>query len=445
MILECKTVGDNLEIITKAHGNVADRIGKPAETGILAVIDPKARVIGMRLYDGLFKIIPLDKDTVELKATSLRMEEMSVQDIEFLHGCSTPTLIVIHQDLNGRHIKTHEINLREKEFVKLAWKQDNVETEASMLIPVPMPLGGAIVIGQESIVYHDGMNYVAVAPPVIKQSVINCYARIDTKGLRYLLGNMSGNLFMLFLETEEKSNGQLFVKDIKVEFLGEISIPQCITYLDNGVLFIGSKHGDSQLVRLNTVVDEAGNYVVPMETFTNLGPILDMCVVDLERQGQGQMITCSGSFKDGSLRIIRNGIGIQEQACIDLPGIKGMWALKVGIDDTSYDNTLVLAFVGHTRILTLTGEEVEETEIPGFLSDQQTFFCANVCHNQIVQITPLSARLIGCENKQMLGEWKPPADKRISLVASNATQIVCTSASDVYFIEILEGQLVQKR
>jgi DNA damage-binding protein 1 len=42
----------------------------------LAVIDPKARVIGMRLYEGLFKIIPLEKDCNELKATSLRMEEV---------------------------------------------------------------------------------------------------------------------------------------------------------------------------------------------------------------------------------------------------------------------------------------------------------------------------------------------------------------------------------
>lgn len=91
-----------------------------------------------------------------------------MQDVEFLYGCVNPTLIVIHQDINGRHIKTHEINLRDKEFMKVAWKQDNVETEATMLIPVPSPLGGAIVIGQESIVYHDGNNYIAVAPPIIK-------------------------------------------------------------------------------------------------------------------------------------------------------------------------------------------------------------------------------------------------------------------------------------
>lgn len=72
MILECVSSGDGFEIITKAHGDVSDRIGKPSETGILAVIDPKARVIGLRLYDGLFKVIPLDKDNLELKATNLR-------------------------------------------------------------------------------------------------------------------------------------------------------------------------------------------------------------------------------------------------------------------------------------------------------------------------------------------------------------------------------------
>lgn len=97
-----------------------------------------------------------------------------MQDVEFLYGCANPTLILIHQDINGRHIKTHEINLRDKEFMKVAWKQDNVETEATMLIPVPSPLGGAIVIGQESIVYHDGSSYVAVAPPIIKVLLIYC-------------------------------------------------------------------------------------------------------------------------------------------------------------------------------------------------------------------------------------------------------------------------------
>lgn len=42
-------------------------------------------------------------------------------------------------------------------------------------------------------------------------------------------------------------------------------------------------------------------------------------------------MTCSGAYKEGSLRIIRNGIGIHEHANIDLPGIKGAKVLGLNI------------------------------------------------------------------------------------------------------------------
>lgn len=165
------------------------------------------------------------------------------------------------------------------------------------------------------------------------------------------------------------------VKDLKLELLGETSIAHCLTYLDNGVVFIGSALGDSQLVKLNTETNEDGSHVHVMETFTNLGPIVDMVVVDLERQGQGQLVTCSGALKEGSLRIIRNGIGIHEHATIsDLVGIMGIWPLRLRKTLRNYDDALLLSFVGQSRILALTGEEVEETDIPGFDDDQQTFF-----------------------------------------------------------------------
>ncbi|XP_052756442.1 DNA damage-binding protein 1 [Galleria mellonella] len=443
MILEWRT-GSNgeLEVVTRAHGNVADRIGKPSENGILVVIDPQARVIGLRLYDGLFKIIPLDKDSTELKAISLRLEELNVYDVEFLHGCSNPTLILIHQDLNGRHIKTHEISLRDKEFIKIVWRQDNVETEASILIPVPSPLGGAIVIGQESIVYHDGQSYVAVAPPQIKLTPINCYCRVDTRGLRYLLGDIAGRLFMLLLELQEKIDGTQAVKDLKVELLGDIPIPECMTYLDNGVVFIGSRLGDSALVRLSASRDESTQYVQPMESFTSLAPIVDMCVVDLERQGQNQLITCSGAFKMGSLRIIRNGIGIQEQASIDLPGIKGMWALTLAPGGTHHD-TLVLSFVGQTRVLTLNGEEVEETEIKGFVSDRQTFFTGNVCHDQLIQVTDEGVRLVarGPDGWALAAQWRVGGARGVSVVACGAARAVCAAGPRLYLLAVRRAAL----
>ncbi len=71
----------------------------------------------------------------------------------------------------------------------------------------------------------------------------------------------------------------------------------------------------TQLIKLNIQPDAKGSYVEVLERYVNLGPIVDFCVVDLERQGQGQVVTCSGAYKDGSLRIVRNGIDINEQVC----------------------------------------------------------------------------------------------------------------------------------
>ncbi|AWP01227.1 hypothetical protein SMAX5B_005614 [Scophthalmus maximus] len=441
-ILEYKQNGESIDIITRAHGNVQDRIGRPSETGIIGIVDPECRMIGLRLYDGLFKVIPLDRDNRELKAFNIRLEELQVIDVHFLYGCQAPTVCFIYQDPQGRHVKTYEVSLREKEFNKGPWKQENVEAEASMVIPVPEPFGGAIIIGQESITYHNGDKYLAIAPPTIKQSTIVCHNRVDPNGSRYLLGDMEGRLFMLLLEKEELMDGTVALKDLHVELLGETSIAECLTYLDNGVVFVGSRLGDSQLVKLNVDSNDQGSFVAVMETFTNLGPIVDMCVVDLERQGQGQLVTCSGAFKEGSLRIIRNGIGIHEHASIDLPGIKGLWPLRSEAGKET-DDMLVLSFVGQTRVLMLSGEEVEETELPGFVDNQQTFYCGNVAHQQLIQITSGSVRLVLQDSKALVSEWKEPQGRNISVAACNHTQVVLAVGRSLYYLQILAGELKQ--
>ena len=70
--------------------------------------------------------------------------------------------------------------------------------------------------------------------------------------------------------------------------------PPTLRYLDNGVVFIGSKYGDSQLMKLSAerVPGPEGappSFVKLLDTIINLGPIVDFAVVDLERQGQGQV------------------------------------------------------------------------------------------------------------------------------------------------------------
>jgi len=70
-----------------------------------------------------------------------------------------------------------------------------------------------------------------------------------------------------------------------------------MTYLGNGYVYIGSRLGDSQLVRLNVEADDNASYVTIIDTFTNLGPISDMAVVDLERQVTDIIRNCCSYLK----------------------------------------------------------------------------------------------------------------------------------------------------
>ena len=51
-----------------------------------------------------------------------------------------------------------------------------------MLIPVPEPVGGCIIVGAESIVYHNGSYYQAIAPSQMQNSTIVSYCKIDPDG-----------------------------------------------------------------------------------------------------------------------------------------------------------------------------------------------------------------------------------------------------------------------
>ena len=59
-----------------------------------------------------------------------------------------------------------------------------------------------IIIGHESITYHNGKHHFPIEPPDIKQSTIVC-GQVDPNGERVILGGMSGTLFHLYFEKEE--------------------------------------------------------------------------------------------------------------------------------------------------------------------------------------------------------------------------------------------------
>jgi DNA damage-binding protein 1 len=151
-----------------------------------------------------------------------------------------------------------------------------------------LTLGGFLVVGEYSISYFNPAQTTATSI-TMNATIMQCYNHID-QGTRYLLGDHKGMLYILVLEISNNagssSNRLIPVSGLKLESLGTISIPEALVYLDNDHAFVGSHLGDSQLVQLHANPDEQGEYVEIMETFTNIAPVLDFEVVDLEGQGQ---------------------------------------------------------------------------------------------------------------------------------------------------------------
>lgn len=58
----------------------------------------------------------------------------------------------------------------------------------------------------------------------------------------------------------------------------------------------------------------------------------------------------------------------------------------------------------------LNGEEVEETELPGFVDNQQTFYCGNVAHQQLIQVCTHThahtAVFTGSRKQNISTSWK---------------------------------------
>ncbi|KAL6991609.1 DNA damage-binding protein 1a [Sarracenia purpurea var. burkii] len=190
------------EVITRAMGDVSDRIGRPTDNGQIGIIDPDCRLIGLHLYDGLFKVIPLDNKGQLKEAFNIRLEELQVLDIKFLYGCPRPTIVVLYQDnKDARHVKTYEVALKDKDFVEGPWSQNNLDNGADLLIPVPPPLCGVLIIGEETIVYCSASAFKAIP---IRPSITRAYGRVDADGSRYLLGDHAGLLHLLVITHEKE-------------------------------------------------------------------------------------------------------------------------------------------------------------------------------------------------------------------------------------------------
>ncbi|RXW24467.1 hypothetical protein EST38_g1372 [Candolleomyces aberdarensis] len=219
---------------------------------------------------------------------------------------------------------------------------------------------------------------------------MTAWCDVEGAPLRFFLADAFGTLSLLSLDSV-KNSGLLLIP------LGVTSPATSLTYLTNQVLYVGSHLGDSQLITISQIpsknedqvvpeipfgiqthdrttiasgtkkgkqradddmdVDSSeqdgdelangriiapdGSYVRVVQSFKNIGPIVDAVMVDVEGSGQQQLVTCSGGNNTGSLNVIRNGSEYQGLASI--PGIMnltGIWATKPNFEASEHTHII---------------------------------------------------------------------------------------------------------
>ena len=365
---------------------------------------------------------------------------------------------------------------------------------ASMLIAVPAPYGGVIVLARESVAYVDTTPSAAAtsrrAAAVVESLAIAplapcAWTRIDAT--RYLVADEGGGFFLLellvgsgLLEADEArrdaapaaaaaaaasstpsalaavcrvhadgssggaggaggSSARRGIVGLAWHALGTTVQAATLAYTASGLVFVGSRFGDSRLLRLlpdgaapSAPPSAPAVYFETVTAYSNLGPIVDMCAVDLDRQGQCQVVTASGTGADGSLRVVRKGIGIEEQAVVDLPGITGLWSLRPA-SSAAHDKYIVQSYAASTRVLALeSDEEMAEVELaPGFDLGAPTLVAANMRGDALLQVTPAGARLVDAASAALLATWAPEgplAGRRVTVAAADSDRVLLALA-----------------
>ncbi|KAL3919428.1 MAG: hypothetical protein SGILL_003758, partial [Bacillariaceae sp.] len=444
-----------------------------------------------------------------------------------------PHLCLLHQDSRGaQHIVTHVVDFNRTQLISqaaamgqtqapqqqqlnptsLEWlKKSRIDGGSSMLIPVPprqsvaaaaastsnqstttspTRSGGVVVLGQRQITYC-ALNHYKVMP--IPPGLILSWDALpaDISGMpRFLLGDEFGNLHMLTLITQETK-----VVALQLDTLGACTLSSCLQYLDQGLVFCGSTLGDSQLVQIHDepipveeVMDEGDaalelgdtTYLSVVEEYTHLGPIVDFDLVPMAGGsggattssgsfGQSQVVTASGSSKTGSLRVIRNGIGMKEYASVELEGIQGMWSLRRRYENTQ-DAYLVQSYVGQTRVLgvvpaepesmdveggkdvNMEGSQTSESEIGGTLeevdlqgleSNASTLWVGNIVGDYILQITETEIRLFDVDGN-VLDSFTPDSNFTVASGNEAGQVIVALQGGKVLFVEVENSKLAQR-
>jgi DNA damage-binding protein 1 len=442
------------------------------------LVDPSGRYLSMHLWEGVLTIGRLGNRknnamTLEWLG-QVRLSELFIKASTFLYTeTGHPKIAFLYQsraDSTDSRLATYRLTSDDQNAVASKFDPDKdreidaelPDSSASMLIPVrkvdeevkrhnvrnveaaKAHIGGLIVVGETRLLYIDEVTKSRVESALKEASIFVAWAEYNVK--HYFLADDYGSLHLLTLNTEG-----VVVTGMDVNLIGKTSRASNLVYLGDDYLFVASHYGDSQLYRLDLYNEDPRKYVQLVQTLSNIGPILDFTIMDMGNRGdegqlgneyssgQARIVTCSGVHKDGTLRSVRSGVGLEDVGVLaDLEHCRGLFPLR---SCGSRADTLAVSFLTETRVFKFDAHgEVEEVEtFSGMTFNHQTLLAMSLPKGQLLQVTPVAATLLDTESGVTIASWAPGGQRSIISASANldwlllsvdGTELVSLSISD---------------
>ncbi|KAI8912782.1 CPSF A subunit region-domain-containing protein [Gorgonomyces haynaldii] len=410
----------NSQIVTESFGDVTDfRSRTPEYT--TCILDPVQQCIGLYQAQGLFKILPNSGTNV----FNVRMDKLDIRSCVFLDQDKTTLAVLSLDTRNNASVTIYEVSIDQRDLNEIY--SFSVDSKAMSMIPVSKAFhGGFLLVGQDTITLYTGKSKqgtsLSFAPTIFKT-----WDQIDDN--RFLLSDNGGNLFVLALF---EGNTPL----LKMDLIGQPGVATCVTYLSDGLVFLGSHYDDSKLLSLSADPDEEGQFLSVLQTLPNMAPITDFCVV--KNENSSEIVACTGADASGSLKIINSGIGIEQVGEIGLEQeMQQVWGLRATVE-AEFDSILVSSFINETRVQILTADGLEEQET-AFVVDESTLLCANAYSDRILQVTSSKISLLSLGDG-VISVFSP--DASITKASSIANQcVVALNDSRLLLLDLSNDQI----
>ncbi|QPG73560.1 hypothetical protein FOA43_000872 [Brettanomyces nanus] len=410
-------------------------------------------------------------------------------------GFGDPLFAAIESEISAPNFKKtltyYELDFGLNHVLK-RYSEDLPES-ANFLLAVPGGIDGpsGILVCSKDMITYKYLSKMTHSVPIPKRTdqldcstqIVSGVVHVLKHSFFILLQSNLGDLFKVTIngvaQDSDESDGQPGLVDaIEIKYFDSMPVCNSLLIFKSGFLYANCEYGDQYIYQFEKLGDdpddkswistdypddvavltaEPDQISFEVKQFDNLNlvnilenfnPIIDSKLYDSGDVFDLPVIySLCGSGPRSSLNVLNHQLPFTEIVTQELPSVVTCIFSIVTHKEDKYDKFIVISFYDQTLILSV-GEEVEEAEDSGFLTDVATQNVAQVGSTSVVQIHSNGLRQIfyDKDDKPVKNvSWSPPVGIEILHSAITNTQVALALSSRelVYFETDAQDRLIE--